>query len=144
MTDTLAHFLRALITLGILLAAARVMLLRERARPRRLLRKPRPTGQGRQDLARLLAASTSSTYSRDRVQERLRLVAEDLTALDRSTTEAPRLQEQWLIDYFAEDHVGFRGGAQRPPSQDPDFLRRTEAVLDQLEHHRPDAKGDRP
>lgn len=144
MTEWLAYAVRTLVALGILLAAVRALLQRERAPVPRLPWKPKPTGHGRRDLVRLLAASTSSAYSRDRVQERLKVLAEDLASLDRNTAGASRPEDPLLIDYLAEDHVGFRGGSRSSSSRDPDFLRRTEAVLDRLERRRHDSKGDLP
>lgn len=144
MTEWLAYTVRALVALGIVLAALRALLRRERARLQRLPWKPKPTGRGRRDLARLLAASASSRYSRDRVQERLKLLAEDVAALDRNTAGPSCPEDPVLADYFAEDHVGFRGGSRPASSQSPDFLHRTEAVLDRLERRRHDAKGDLP
>lgn len=144
MTEDLAYAVRALAALGLLLAAVRALLRRERTRPPRLPWRPKPTGQGRRDLARLLAVSISSAYSRDRVQERLKVLAEDLATLDRGTEDASRPEDPLLTDYLAEDHVGFRGGSRSSSSQDPGFLRRTEAVLDHLERRRHDSKGDSP
>lgn len=144
MTEWFAYAVRGLVTLGILLAAVRALLQRERARPPRRPWKPKPTGHGRRDLVRLLASSASSAYSRDRVQERLKLLAEDLATLDRNTACASRPEDPLLADYLAEDHVGFRGGSRPASSQAPDFLRRTEAALDRLERRRHDSKGDLP
>lgn len=144
MTEWLTYAVRALVALGILLAAVRALLKRERARPPRLPWKAKPTGHGRRDLTRLLAGSASSAYSRDRVQERLKLLEEDLATLDRNPAGASRPEDPLLADYFAEDHVGFRGGSRPASSQAPDFLCRTEAVLDCLERRRHDSKGDLP
>jgi hypothetical protein len=150
MTDHLLFLLRAFMALGILLAAVRILLRRNKLPRRPFPQRAEPSGHGLPDLARLLAASAASTYSRDRVQERMSTLAADLHTLEqedrppRATKEPLDLQEDLLAAYLAEDHVGFRGGRGRRSSQDPGFLHRTEAVLAQLEGHRQNSKGDQP
>jgi hypothetical protein len=146
MTEWLDQALCLLAAGGILLAGLLAFLRRGRRAAARTPRPVRPAGTGLAALARLLAAAPGSPYSRDRVQERLQLLADDLHALE-GTLPPPPLRhvpetDPVLAAYFAEDHAGLRGRAHRTPAQDPDFPARTEAVLERLERRR--HQGDAP
>jgi hypothetical protein len=149
MNDWLAFAASALIALWVLVAGT-LALCRFRTRaPRRIDRPAVPAGQGLRALTGLLVATKSSTYARDRVQTRLRLLADDLFHLAGPTTpgasaEVFRPQDDPLAGYFAEDHAGFKGSASRKHALDSDFLRRTEEVLCHLERHGNTLPGDPP
>jgi hypothetical protein len=143
MKNWLAFSLYTLTALWILMAGLRAGL---RPRPRRRNDRPEvPAGQGLRSLTRLLTATGSSTYARDRIQERLHILAEDLSALE-GNTEVRRSPRGWLqptggmlADYFAEDHVGLKGSTHGKHTLDPHFLQRTEDVMRYLEQ---DLQGD--
>lgn len=148
MTDTLLFLIRTFMALGIVFVGARILLSRVKHPRRRLIQRAEPSGHGPSDLVRLLVASASSTYARDRVQARLRTLAADVRTLTQDGMPSKEImgsrdpQEQLLADYLSEDHVGFKGGHRHRSNLDPDFLHRTEMVLRQLERHRQDSKGD--
>lgn len=126
--------------------AGGLALWRRRPRPpRETGRPPGPSGQGLRGAARLLDHTGTSTYARDQVQERLRILAEDLAALEGEHPGPDLLaREEDLAAFFAEDHVGFKGSAGRKLSLDPSFLQRTEAVVRRLEARAHERQGGTP
>jgi len=129
-----------LVSLWIVLSGLRALLHRRRRPPGRALPAGTTRGLGFRALSRLLAAAGGSPYSRDQIQGRLRLLAQDLEALDGGAGPEDGVQAA----YFAEDHVGFRDSGSRKRLRDPGFLPRTEVVLQRLEHRGTAPLGDPP